>query len=110
MCNTEMSVMVCNDTEVRNQEKKEYSKKVNISIPKKGVFSHPQIPLGKYFTSFFFKTTAWGIPGWLSGLAPLSAQGMILETWNRVPHQAPGMEPASPSATSLSLSMSIMNK
>ena len=35
--------------------------------------------------------------GWLSGLAPPLAQGMILETWNRVPRQAPYMKPASPS-------------
>ena len=43
------------------------------------------------------------------------AQGAILESQDRVPHQAPGMEPASPSACisaplSLSLSMSIVNK
>ena len=35
--------------------------------------------------------------GWLSGLAPPSAQGMILETRDRVPRRAPCMEPASPS-------------
>ena len=39
-----------------------------------------------------------GQPSWLSGLAPPSAQGMILETLDRVPRQAPCMEPASPSA------------
>ena len=38
-----------------------------------------------------------GKPGWLSGLAPPSAQGVILETQDRV-HRAPCMEPASPSA------------
>ena len=38
------------------------------------------------------------MPGWLSGLAPPSAQGVILETWDGVPRQAPCMEPASPSA------------
>ena len=37
-------------------------------------------------------------PGWLSGLMPPSAQGMILETRDQVPRQAPFMEPASPSA------------
>ena len=37
-----------------------------------------------------------GQPGWLSGLVPPSAQGVILETWDRIPHQAPCMEPASP--------------
>ena len=54
-----------------------------------------------------------GQPGWLSGLAPPSAQGLILETWDRVPCQAPCVEPASPSAcvsASLSLSVSLMNK
>ena len=39
-----------------------------------------------------------GQPGWLSGLVPPSAQGVILETPDRVPHRAPCMEPASPSA------------
>ena len=47
------------------------------------------------------------------------AQGLILESWDRVPHRAPCMEPASPSACvsaflSLSLSLflcvSFMNK
>ena len=37
-------------------------------------------------------------PGWLSGLAPPLAQGVILEIWDRVQHQAPCMEPAFPSA------------
>ena len=55
----------------------------------------------------------WGQPGWLSGLVPPSAQGVILETPDRVPCRAPCMEPASPSAcvsASLSLSVSVMNK
>ena len=46
-----------------------------------------------------------------------SAQGMILESWDRVPHRAPFMDPASPSACvsaslflSLSLPVSIMNE
>ena len=46
-------------------------------------------------------------PRWLRGLAPPSAQGVILETWDGVPRGAPCMEPASPSAcvfASLSLS------
>ena len=34
-----------------------------------------------------------GQSGWLSSLAPPSAQGVILETLDRVPHQAPRMEP-----------------
>ena len=37
------------------------------------------------------------------------AQGTILESRDRVPHQVPGMESASPSA-SLSLSVTIINK
>ena len=44
------------------------------------------------------------------GLVPPSAQGVILETSDRVPRQAPCMEPASPSAyvsASLSLSLSL---
>ena len=51
-------------------------------------------------TLFSFITLVPGIgqPGWLSGLAPPSAQGMILETWDRVPGQAPCMELALPSA------------
>ena len=40
----------------------------------------------------------FGQPGWLSGLAPPLAQGVILETRDRVPHGAPCVEPASPSA------------
>ena len=39
-----------------------------------------------------------GQPGWLSGLASPSTQGLNLETRDRVPHPAPCMEPASPSA------------
>ena len=39
------------------------------------------------------------------------AQGMILESQDRVPHRASCMEPASPSAcVSASLSVSLMNK
>ena len=52
-------------------------------------------------------------PGWLSGLALPSAQGLILETQDRVPRWAPCMEPASPSAcvsASLSLSVLLINK
>ena len=57
------------------------------------------------------KAMASGIPGWLSGLAPALAQGVILGSWDRVPHWAPCMEPASPSAcVSASLSVSLMNK
>ena len=45
-----------------------------------------------------------GSPG---GSAPPLAQGVILETRNRVPRWTSYMEPASPSA---SLSVSLMNK
>ena len=46
-----------------------------------------------------------------SGLVPPSAQGVILGSWDQVPHQAPRMEPAFPSAyVSASLSVSLMNK
>ena len=48
-----------------------------------------------------------GQPGWLSGLVPPSAQGVTLETRDRVPRRAPCMEPASLSA---SLPVSLMNK
>ena len=54
-----------------------------------------------------------GQPGWLSSLVLSSAQGMILETWVRVPRRAPSMEPASPSfcvSASLSLFLSRINK
>ena len=54
-----------------------------------------------------------GQPGWLSGLVLPSAQGVILETWDHVPRQAPCMGSASPSAcvsASLSLSLSLMNE
>ena len=39
-----------------------------------------------------------GQPQWPRGLVPPLAQGVILETWDRVPRRAPCMEPASPSA------------
>ena len=50
-----------------------------------------------------------GQPRWRSGLAPPSAQGVILGTQDRVPRRAPCVEPASPSA-SLSLCLSWVNK
>ena len=50
-----------------------------------------------------------GQPGWLSGLAPPSAQGVILKAWDWVSRQTPCMEPASPSAcVSASLSLSLI--
>ena len=39
-----------------------------------------------------------GTPGRLSGECPPSAQGVILESQDGVPHRAPCMEPDSPSA------------
>ena len=54
-----------------------------------------------------------GQPWWLSGLAPPSAQGVILEIWGGVPHRAPCMEHASPSAcvsASLSFSLSVSHE
>ena len=50
---------------------------------------------------------------WLSGLAPPSAEGLVLETQDRVPRRAPCMEPASPSAcvsASLSLFLSVSHE
>ena len=44
-----------------------------------------------------YKILKFGQPRWLSGLALPSAQGVILETRDRVLHQAPCMEPVSPS-------------
>ena len=44
------------------------------------------------------KVSLGGIPGWLSGLALPAAWGVILESQDLVPRQAPCMEPASPSA------------
>ena len=53
-----------------------------------------------------------GQPQWHSGLALPAAQGVILETQDRVPSPAPCVEPASPSAcVSASLSLCVsMNK
>ena len=78
--------------------------------PKAGAkpLRHPGIP-----KKIFFKKKYYGQPGWLSGLVQPSAQGLILETQDQVPHRAPCMEPASPSAcvsAPLSLSVSLMNK
>ena len=56
---------------------------------------------------YVFKIQSKGDRGWLSGLALPLAQGLILETRDRVLHRAPGKEPASPSAcASASLSVS----
>ena len=47
---------------------------------------------------FHYKFYSLRAAGWPSGLVPPSAQGVILKTWDRVPRQAPCIEPASPSA------------
>ena len=49
------------------------------------------------FKKIYQKFSCLGQPGWLSGLVPPLAQGLILETRDQVPCQAPCMEPASPS-------------
>ena len=51
-----------------------------------------------------------GQPGWLSGLVPPSAQGLILETWDRVPCPAPCMEPSPSACVSTSFSVFLVNK
>ena len=61
-----------------------------------------------------FLDITWNVLGSVGGSAvehlPL-AQGVIPGLWDRVPHQAPCEEPASPSAYVIaSLSVSIMNK
>ena len=79
--------------------------------------SHPCPPTHVLVCSLSNKSifkTKIGQPGWLEileGLAPPSAHGVILETRDRVPRRAPGMEPDSPSACACaSLSVSLMNK
>ena len=58
-----------------------------------------------------FLNSIAGQPGWLSSLVLLSARGVILETQDRVPHRAPCMEPASPSAcVSASLSVCVSHE
>ena len=62
--------------------------------PKAGakLLNHPGVPIsGNLYL-------CPGHPRWCSGLAPPAAQGVILESWDRVPCQAPCMGPASPSA------------
>ena len=57
------------------------------------------------------KEIEWGRLGGSAVEHLPSAQGMILESWDWVPQQAPCMEPASLSAcVSASLSVSLMNK
>ena len=70
-----------------------------------------KLALKSISTDFIKNVEMWGQPRWLSGLAPPLAQGVILEARDQVPHQAPCMEAASPSArVSASLSVPLMNK
>ena len=70
--------------------------------------------LSKVLLVFFLHKSAFkGTPGWLSGGHLPSAQGVILGSWDQVPHQAPHREPASPSAcvsASLCVSHEYINK
>ena len=59
----------------------------------------------------FLTKAALGQPQWLSSLALPSAQGLILETRDQVPHWAHCREPASPSAcVCVSVCLSLINK
>ena len=61
-----------------------------------------------YRRSIFLINESWGHLGGLAVERLPSAQGVILESQDRVLHQAPCMEPASPSAcVSASLSMCV---
>ena len=63
-----------------------------------------------FLTSFSKEPKERHLGGSVVECLPL-AQGMIPGSWDGVPHQAPCMEPASPSAyVSASLSVSLMNK
>ena len=60
-----------------------------------------------------YKIWVLGIPGWLSGSAPSFGPGRDPGLRDRVPHRAPCMEPASPSAcvsASVCVCVSLMNK
>ena len=81
-------------------------------ISVKSIYSSVAFKAPVSLVIFWLEDASLGQPGWLSGLAPPLAQGLILETPDQVPRQAPHVEPASPSACvsafclSLSLSMS----
>uniref|UniRef100_A0A8C0KXL2 NAC-A/B domain-containing protein n=1 Tax=Canis lupus dingo TaxID=286419 RepID=A0A8C0KXL2_CANLU len=86
-------------------------KKLQFSLKKLGVNNISGIEEVSVKFYFFIKQDVMGSPGWLSSLAPPSAQGVILESQDLVPRQAPCMEPAFPSVSlPLSLSLSLMNK
>ena len=74
------------------------------------LLGHRGCPTLRFFLKILF-IYSFGIPGWRSGSAPALAQGVILETQDRIPRQAPGMEPASPSAcVSASLSLYVYHE
>ena len=62
----------------------------------------------------FTKIKSFGESGWLSGLVPPPAQGLILETQDQVPHEASCMDLLLPLPVSLPLSLNLgvfpMNK
>ena len=51
-----------------------------------------------------------GQPGWLSGLALPSAQGVILETWDQVPRQVLAWSLLLPLPVPLPLSLSVSHE
>ena len=59
--------------------------------------------------NIWFRKSNIRAPGWLSGLVSALTWVVIPGSWDPVPHQAPCMEPASPSAC-VSASVSLMNK
>ena len=91
-----------------NSEKMETNQvSINLLMDKRKVY----VCTVKYYLAI--KKNKVGQPRWLSSLVPPAAQGVILETQDRVPRRAPCMEPASPSAcvsASLSLSLSVSHE
>ena len=76
------------------------------------IFDPYLFPINLHEHFFVLNAELWSA-GWLSGLVPPSAQGLILGTWDRVPRRAPYIGPGSPSAcvsASLCLSLSLMNQ
>ena len=78
------------------------------------LLSHPGIPRERILSRLSDKNASAGSPGGSAVWCLPLAQGVILESQDRVPRQAPCMEPAFPSAcvsASLSLSLRVsMNK